>query len=53
MDWANTTAGKLSRDALYSAAALLKNRRAAAILFSRSDSSACSCRKFWLALRSG
>ena len=40
MDWANSTAGKLSRVALYSAAALLKKRREAAILFSRSDSSA-------------
>ena len=50
---ANSTAGNCWMAALYSGTALLKKRRAAAILFSRSDSSACSCRKFWLALRSG
>ena len=33
--------------------ALLKNGRAAAILFSMSERSRCSCWKFWLALRSG
>ena len=31
----------------------LKNLRAAASLFSRSDSSPCRLRKFWLAFRSG
>ena len=50
---ANRTAGKLSRRLLYSEAALLKKRRAAAILFSMSESSVWSCWKLVLALRSG
>ena len=37
IELANSTVGKLSREALYSDAALLKNRRDAAILFSMSD----------------
>ncbi len=45
--------GKTLDAALYSCTALLKKRRAAAILFSRSESSACNCWKFALALRSG
>ena len=50
---ANSAAGNCWMPVLYSCTELLKNRRAAAILFSMSDSSACSCWKFWLALRSG
>ena len=38
---------------LYSCTELLKKRRAAASLFSMSESSVCSCWKFALALRSG
>ena len=48
-----STAGKRWIEALYSPTALLKKRRAAAILFSRSASSPCSWMKFWLAFRSG
>src|SRR5262249_815212 len=50
---ANNAAGNCWMPVLYSCTALLKKRRAAAILFSMSLSSACSCWKFWLALRSG
>jgi hypothetical protein len=50
---ASTTAGNCSMAVLYSETALLKKRRAAAILFSRSASSFWSYRKFWFAFRSG
>src|SRR4051794_14831916 len=50
---ANSAAGICWMPVLYSWTALLKKRRLAAILFSRSDSSACSCWKLALALRSG
>src|SRR5262249_45367922 len=50
---ANTAAGNCWMPVLYSCTVLLKKRRAAAILFSISESSACSCWKLALALRSG
>jgi hypothetical protein len=50
---AKNTAGMDWIAALNSATALLKKRRAAAIFVSSADSSPCSERKFWLALRSG
>src|SRR6202021_1792939 len=50
---ANNAAGICWMPVLYSWTALLKNRRLAAILFSRSDSSLASCWKLALALRSG
>src|SRR5262249_37751395 len=50
---ASSTAGNCWMPVLYSCTALLKKRRAAAILFSMSESWAWSCWKFWLALRSG
>src|SRR5262249_54162481 len=50
---ASSTAGDWWMPVVYSCTALLKKRRAAAILFSMSESWACNCWKFWLALRSG
>src|SRR6185437_16010087 len=50
---ANSAAGICWMPVLYSCTALLKKRRLAAILFSRSDSSFASCWKLALALRSG
>src|ERR1043165_10118843 len=50
---ANRAAGICWMPVLYSWTALLKKRRLAAILFSRSDSSPASCWKLALALRSG
>ena len=50
---ANSTAGNCWMPVLYSWTALLKKRRAAASLFSMSESSLCNCWKFVLALRSG
>src|SRR5665213_139879 len=50
---ANKAAGICWMPVLYSWTALLKKRRLAAILFSRSDSSPASCWKLALALRSG
>src|SRR3954452_18492100 len=50
---ANSAAGICWIPVLYSWTALLKKRRLAAILFSRSDSSLCNCWKLALALRSG
>ena len=50
---ANSAAGSCWMPVLYSWTALLKKRRLAAILFSRSDSSLASCWKLALALRSG
>src|SRR6201981_3033931 len=50
---ANSAAGICWMLVLYSWTALLKKRRLAAILFSRSDNSLASCWKLALALRSG
>src|SRR5205823_2692617 len=50
---ASSTAGNCWMPVLYSCTARSEERRAAAILFSRSESWLCSSRKFWLALRSG
>src|SRR6185437_12029150 len=50
---ANRAAGICWMPVLYSWTALLKKRRLAAILFSRSESSLASCWKLALALRSG
>ncbi len=50
---ANSAAGNCWMPVLYSCTALLKKRREAAILFSRSVSSACSSWKLVLALRFG
>src|SRR5205823_2587329 len=50
---ANKAAGICWMPVLYSWTALLKRRRLAAILFSRSESSPASCWKLALALRSG
>src|SRR6266446_9442468 len=50
---ANSAAGICWMPVLYSWTALLKKRRLAAILFSRSDNSLASCWKLALAFRSG
>src|SRR5271169_4520560 len=50
---ANRAAGICWMPVLYSWTALLKKRRLAAILFSRSDNSLANCWKLALALRSG